>query len=128
MAKLIEVLPVREAPGEGLRRWFTSSEMDLIIWCDDLGTPVSFQLCYDKPGAERALTWKPDLGFLHTAVDDGEIVDGKHKATPILVADGHFDANRITERFAQASVDLPNAITVFVRERLRRYPGYIHAS
>lgn len=69
---LTEVRNVRQVPGELRRRWFGSEEFDLIVWCDDSGVPSAFQLCYDKPRAEHALTWKHDLGFLHTVVDDGD--------------------------------------------------------
>lgn len=122
---LSEVTTVRQIPGERRRRWFCSKELDLIIWLDDSGSPASFQLCYDKGPAERALTWTPDLGFAHTAVDDGETDVGfRYKATPILVADGYFDAEQVLEMFLEASRDLPAELVDFVAGTLRQHPDY----
>ena len=115
---LIEVLDVRQIPGEDRRRWFASDDMELIVWCDASGAPVSFQLCYDRPRAERAVTWDPETGFSHMAVDDGEGVDFKWKGTPILVPDGAFDLHRLRERFVRESRDLPPAIVEFVAGKL----------
>ena len=70
-----EVKRTRQVPGEGFRRWFTDSDFDLIVWYegqDEDGPIAGFQLCYDKQGAERALTWRRATGFSHEKVDDGE--------------------------------------------------------
>ncbi len=128
MAALIEDPSARRVPGEPRRRWFRSDDLDLIVWCDESGAPTAFQLCYDKPRSEHALTWNPDAGFLHTAVDDGEDVGVKYKATPILVTDGDFDANRVCDRFAEASADLPREIAEFVSTKLRQHPTYVHGT
>jgi hypothetical protein len=123
MAGMIEVRDVRQVPGEARRRWFTSDELDLIVWCDAAGVPIAFQFCYDKPRAEHALTWRPELGFHHMAVDDGEGVDFKWKGTPILVPDGRFDVDQLRERFAQASGTVPSDIVAFVAAKLREHPA-----
>ena len=128
MVPLTEVVSVRQVPGEPRRRWFVSDEFDLIVWSDDSGAPSAFQLCYDRPRTEHALIWKPDLGFLHAVVDDGENRGGKYKGTPLLVADGHFDANRVSQRFAQASAHLPPDIADFVSTTLRQHPSCVHPS
>ena len=47
MDALREIVDVRQVPGEPKRRWFSSDDIDLIVWLDDSGAPVSFQLCYD---------------------------------------------------------------------------------
>jgi hypothetical protein len=96
-----------------------------IVWCDDAGAPTGFQLCYDKPHSEHALTWTPELGFLHTAIDDGEGFDIKYKETSILIADGYFNANRLSDRFAAASARLPRGIVEFVEGKLRQHPNYV---
>jgi hypothetical protein len=72
--------------------------------------PRGFQLFYDKPRSRRALTWLPEPGFLHAALDDGDDVDCWHEQTPILVGHGHFDAKRVNERFAGASAQMPPEI------------------
>jgi hypothetical protein len=38
---------------------------DLIVWYEPDGGVHGFQLCYDKPGRERALTWTLVDGFRH---------------------------------------------------------------
>jgi hypothetical protein len=115
-----ELHPTRQVPGEARRRWFSSAELDLIVWCDDHGAPVSFQLCYDKGRKEHALTWEPATGLVHSAVDDGELhIGSRYKATPVLAPDGPLDIPRVAARFAEASADLPAEIVRFVRDRLR---------
>ena len=121
---LIEIPNASQVPGEPQRRWFTSDDLDLVVWCDESGRPSAFQLCYDKGRSERALTWKPDRGFSHVAVDDGERVRGKHKATPILLGEAPLSATLITERFAHASTGLPAAFVEFVSARLAELPDH----
>lgn len=123
MDALQEVQAASQVPGEPRRRWFTSRELDLIVWLDESGHPSAFQLCYDKPHAERALTWKPQTGFRHSAVDDGEADGLRYKATPILVSDGDFPSGRVGAMFAQAGVHLPPDIEAFVSSKLRDYPN-----
>lgn len=121
---LTEILSVRQIPDEPRRRWFRSEEFVLIVWWDESDAPTGFQLCYDKPRSEHALTWTAELGFVHTAVDDGGDVGLRYKAAPILVADGHLDVNRLSERFATASARLPREVVEFVVGKLKQYPGY----
>ena len=86
----------RQEPGDLRRRWFSSPRCDLILWLDEDGSLRGFQLCYDKPSNEHALTWIQDSGFSHMAVDSGE-GSGLGKAAPILVADGLFEPKQILE-------------------------------
>lgn len=124
MSVLEELQPTRQIPGEPRRRWFASDDLDLIVWFRDDDTPLAFQLCYDKRGYERAITWKPDRGFRHEAVDNGERLGASHKATPILVADGAFDAAFVSRVFADASARLPASVTAFVADTIRTHPNY----
>jgi len=124
MDSLIEIPGARQVPGEPRRRWFASDSLDLIVWLDDSGAPAGFQLCYDKPRSERALTWKPGIGFLHNAVDDGEGGGFHYKRTPVLVEDGYFDANRVSELFARVSARLPREVADFVSVKLRQHPSH----
>ena len=115
-----EVDPTRQVPGEPQRRWFSSSELDLIVWYDTGGAPVAFQLCYDKGKNERALTWEPSTGLIHSAVDDGEVSVGmRYKATPVLAPDGPLDVTGLAARFEAASSEVPGEIVSFVRARLQ---------
>jgi hypothetical protein len=57
------------------------------------------------------------------AVDDGEHRPGKYKASPILVADGLFDARRVYSAFLEASHTLPEDIAQYVLCALQRHPN-----
>ncbi len=48
----------------------------------------------------------------------------KYKASPILVPDGHFDANRVHSAFARECALLPEEIATYVLQTLARHPGY----
>jgi len=123
-----EIRNARQIPGEARRRWFHSAEMDLIVWFDDAddqpdSQPVAFQLCYDKMHGEKALSWKAEGGFTHMAVDDGEALPGRYKATPLLVPDGGFERDALGRRFAEAAQTLPVAIRAFVTAKLSPREG-----
>jgi hypothetical protein len=122
MDTLREVENARQRAGEPRRRWFTSERLDLIVWSDDAGRPIGFQLCYGKPTAERALTWTPETGFTHTGVDDGQDVGLGHKRSPILVPDGDFDLEHLEQTLGDASLRLPADVTAFVADALKRHP------
>lgn len=120
---LRELANTRQVEGEPKRRWFSSPQLDLIVWLDEADEPLGFQLCYDKLRAERALTWHADRGFEHSAVDDGEDSPAQHKSTPILVADGLFARDRVKKAFLEASAEIPANIRNLVGDVLDRYPG-----
>lgn len=114
---LREVQNARQIAGELPRRWFTSDWFDLIVWLDQ-DNIAGFQLCYDKHGNERALTWKGSGEWRHLGVDDGENRDMHHKASPILVADGVMNTEMVLGRFIRESDLLPADIAGFVVEQL----------
>lgn len=119
---LKEIRAVRQIQGEPKRRWFTSAAMDLVVWCDDGGMPIGFQLCYDKGRAERALSWSRSAGYSHMAVDDGEGNTGlRYKSTPILLADGELDKMRLRGIFMANSAQLPPQIAAFVSDKIGEY-------
>ncbi len=115
---------VRQIEDEGFRRWFTDSSFDLIVWYEDdsMKKTVGFQLCYDKQGTERALTWRAKGGYLHNRVDDGE-VPYSNKMTPVLVQDGAFDNVNIREMFLKSAAALEPELTELVKAKLDQYPG-----
>jgi hypothetical protein len=119
---LTEIQNARQVAGEGVRRWFTDDYFDLIVWYGDEKHPIGFQLCYDKAGRERALTWTRDHGFQHDRVDAGE-TPGHAKMTPIIVADGAFDRTSIARRFQRESMTLDPRIASFIFEKLDSYPA-----
>jgi hypothetical protein len=96
----------------------------LYVWFDQSDTPAKFQICYDKPEMEKALTWSHDHGFEHENVDSGETGGLRHKQAAVLIPDGVLDATRLARTFAEAAKDLPPQIYGFVMEKLTTHPSY----
>ena len=119
---LTELTHVSQRQGEPKRRWFQSSDEDLIVWYTDDGSILGFQLCYDIRRGERALTWLSGRGYSHERVDDGEVVGLGHKRTPVLVPDGAFAVDDVLRRFLSISDGLPSDVTSFVERKIREYP------
>lgn len=120
---LREITPIRQNSDRVKKRWFSSSDMDLFVWFNDQ-VPARFQLSYDKPAREHAITWDIESGFSHNSVDTGEHSPGtKYKMTPILVANGEFDAASIARKFLQASQNIEESLADFIYARLLEYPG-----
>jgi hypothetical protein len=119
-----EISDVRQVPGEGRRRWFFSHEQDLLVWFDDEGAPVAFQLAYGKSRDEHALRWKAGRGFRHHRVDDGES-SAMANAAPMLSANGAFRGRAVLKAFLAASAGMPREIADFVAARLREHPEYV---
>jgi hypothetical protein len=119
-----ELIKVRQIPGESKRRWFSSTDFDLIVWLADDGGCKGFELCYRTGHRERAIVWTRASGYRHMNVDDGEGRAGAHKATPIMGVDGRFDANAVHAAFAAESAALPAEISSFVLSTLRAHPNY----
>ena len=117
-----EVRNVRQVPGELRRRWFFSDPMDLIVWFDESGRPVSFQLAYDKHRDERVIRWRPGQGYSHHSVDDARM--GSRAGSALLIPAGPFDAARVRARFLALSPALPWVVTQYVADRLKAYPQY----
>lgn len=117
---LREMSQVRQDPAEPERRWFADDFFDLIVWISPGGDITGFQLCYDKPGDERALTWRRQTGFQHNRVDTGEL-QRPYKATPILVADGFFDAAAVARLFKEHCATMDKRLAEFVLEQIGRY-------
>ena len=123
---LKEFKAVRQIPKDGFRRWFTDQDFDLFVWYEDesMAKVVGFQLCYNKRGTQKALTWYRDRGFLHTAIDDGEGSPLKNR-TPILVADGSFPRDRVASQFRESARNLEKELFDLVEGRLEEYPGHL---
>ncbi len=119
-----ELVNVRQIPGESKRRWFQSENFDLIVWLTDDQGFVGFELCYDKLSSEHAISWSKTGGFRHMAVDDGDQRPGKYKASPVLVADGLFDAKRVYSDLLEASHTLPQEVAEYVLQTLEQHPRF----
>lgn len=83
-----------------------------------------FQLSYNKQGHEQAITWNTETGFTHNRVDTGEQFSHfTYKMTPILVADGAFDATTVACNFLRASENIEASLADFIYARLLEYPA-----
>ena len=116
--RLVEVRETRQIKGEPFRRWFRSDYFDLYVWLGSSGDIVGFQLAYNKEVSERILTWRVEKGFLHESVDAGE-TPGKTKMSPVLVPDGAFPSQTVTERFLEECGNIETGISEFVYEKIK---------
>ena len=112
--------PRTPVPGDRDRRWIADDYFDLIVWYEADDTIHGFQLCYDKPGRERALTWTRADGFRHTAIDSGEARPTANR-TPILIPDGMFPAQDVRRELVARGAALPPEIRELVMARLAEY-------
>ena len=115
---LRELSGVQQIKDERRRRWFYDHDIDLVIWQDDAGEIVSFQLAYDKARDEHSLSWHRERGAKHYVVDDGES-GGLNKRTPFLNLNRAADSERVLAQFLARSHDLPLDIADFVATTLR---------
>ena len=104
------------------RRRIADEYFDLIVWDEPDGAIHGFQLCYDKPGRERALTSTRERGFLRTAIDSGESRPTANRA-PILVPEGVFPAQDVRREFLVRGALLPAEIRELVLTRIAEYTG-----
>jgi hypothetical protein len=80
-----------------------------------------FQLCYDKTGKERALTWTREHGFQHNRIDAGE-VPGHAKMTPVIIANADFSSLAVAEAFRKEALRIDPALARFVYLAVKNYP------
>jgi hypothetical protein len=118
---LRELSGVQQIKGEPLRRWFYDHDIDLVIWQDDSGEIVSFQLAYDKTLDEHSLSWHRDRGTKHYVVDDGE-GEGLSKRTPFLNLNRAADPIKVLDKFLSRSLEMQRDVADFVVARLREMP------
>src|SRR5687768_14548996 len=116
--------PIRSVPNELDRCWMSDDYFDLIVWFTSARDIEGFQLCYDKRGNERALTWRTAVGFQHSTVDSGES-DPLANHTPILKPGGHFPAETVRAEFQQRSKLIDRDVRALVLERVAQFGGLI---
>lgn len=117
MTRLVELK--RDQSSAENRRWFSSRDLDLIVWTDESRSIKAFELYYDKNVNEHVLIWRKGSGFSHLAVDDGEQKPVlNYKEAPLLIPDGFFDADRIKRLFRKIDEGLPAEIAKAVRHEL----------
>jgi hypothetical protein len=115
---MLEEVPATRIDHEPRRRWFADEYFDLVVWLSGSGSIAGFELCYDKPRRERAVTWSADRGYGHFRVDGGGD-DPTRNRTPILVADASFPSEEVVARFIQSSAALDPVIRAFVLGKLQ---------
>ena len=112
--------PIKPVPADLDRRWLCDDYFDLFVWYGSNAKIYGFQLCYDKPGRERALTWTADNGFVHGAVDSGESRPTANR-TPTLTGEPTFAASEVEREFIARSATIPGESRAFVLERIGEY-------
>ncbi|GAB6090018.1 hypothetical protein [Spirochaeta dissipatitropha] len=119
---LLELSSVRQIPEEGFRRWFRDEDFDLIVWYSDKFERkiTGFQLCYDKQHDERAVTFIEPNSFQHHKIDDGE-TPYNPKQSPMLIADGFFEAEPTISAFRGAAQQLEPELQELVVSTLERF-------
>ena|SRR6476659_5245078 len=117
---MLEATPKRPVHGDYDRRWISDDYFDLIVWYTPRDTIHGFQLCYDKPHWERALTWLADRGFSHTEVDSGDETPEANRS-PILVPDGSFPADKVLAEFACRGSGLPAELRELVTDKISEF-------
>ena len=100
------------------RRHFLDDVLELFVWLDTDGTMTSFQLCYDRLGRERAITWRLGSGFEHDAIDAGDDMPTKNR-TPLAnpIAD-EIPFARLMAEFDERSGTINGEIRETVRRQL----------
>jgi hypothetical protein len=118
---VLREIPVVQPGQEPRRRRFADEDFDLVVWLSDTAEIVAFELCYDRPRVEQAVTWSSDHGYGHFRVDSGEETPLRNR-TPILISDGSFPKAEVLAGFRQASGTLDPTIRAFVLLRLEECP------
>jgi len=117
---MLDAAPKRHVHGDYDRRWISDDYFDLIVWYTSSDTIHGFQLCYDKPQGERALTWLSSRGFAHTAIDSGEATPEANRS-PVLVPDGSFPADKVLAEFARRGSALPVELRQLVTDKISEF-------
>ncbi|APV49311.1 hypothetical protein BWI17_06220 [Betaproteobacteria bacterium GR16-43] len=116
---LREIPHVRQDSAALKRRWYQDDYFDLWTWEElSKGETVAFQLCYDKRGNERALSWRLDHGFDHLLVQTG----AAQESTAILGGQaGVFPAVIVSRKLKVAAEGLPPALRKFLFHKVKAY-------
>ena len=117
---LREIPHVRQDKPGLKRRWYQDEFFDFYTWHAPDGALVSFQLCYDVRGRERALSWHREFGFSHNKIDAG---DGGRlgRMSPILVGAGQFPHRLVRQRFIAEAAILDAPTRDLISARMREY-------
>ncbi|OUD13896.1 hypothetical protein [Thioflexithrix psekupsensis] len=117
---LKEITVHRQDESDRIKRWFQNSYFDLFTWQDLNGDILSFQLCYDRRGRERVISWDARHGFEHSCIDDGESMPNRNM-TPVFGQDALFSDQHVVQAFENASCGIDPEIGQFVLKQLRAF-------
>ena len=120
---LVEIPDCLQVPDEPARRWFSSTDLDLIVWFSDIKKILGFQFCYTGISGKYALTWSEDEGYHHNRIDEGEGRAGKAKMSPLLLPHGPFDKDKALVQFETQCHTIDPDISKKVLQSLAAYPG-----
>ncbi|HEV7404097.1 MAG TPA: hypothetical protein VGO11_14250 [Chthoniobacteraceae bacterium] len=118
---MLRKLQPRQIDGEPFREWIADDYFDLYVWHRPDGSILGFQLCYDKGGAERALTWMHPDAFRHERIDAGEASPFENRS-PIMTQSCPFEREPVRTEFLRRSTQLEPELRDLVLAKLDRYP------
>jgi len=111
---------LKQNENKTIKRWFQDEYFDLFTWQDKTGQITCFQLCYDRLGNERVISWDNERGFAHHRIDDGEASPHKNMS-PVFVKDGIFPYQQVRTKFLEASPQITSQIYTFIIQKLNEY-------
>ncbi|AUI69472.1 hypothetical protein [Beggiatoa leptomitoformis] len=118
---LRELLIIQQDTPDKRKRWFEDSYFDLFVWQDtQTGEITSFQLCYDRAGTERVISWEQYRGFEHQGIDDGETSPHKNM-TPVFIRCNLAIPLALPAHFQLASQCIDTLVRSFIRKKLEEY-------
>ena len=113
---LREILDVLQDEPPSQRRWFHDDYFDLFVRQMG-GELAAFELCYGIDSHERALVWSQGQGYFH---DGGTSATGEFIGARLAPGDP-IEADPIIQRFEHAAGELPEAVSLALKVRLREY-------
>lgn len=118
---LYEIKNVQQETGEPFCRWFNDKDLDLYVWYNPDDSIHSFQLCYDKNGNERAISWQSgDNSYRHEKVESGDS-GPRSRRSPVMVPGGVFYKRPVAESFKEHSFELDEVFANFVYDKIMSY-------
>jgi hypothetical protein len=114
---MLQIAPIKAVPGDFLRKWMTDDYFDLYVWYEDDGSIHGFQLCYDKAGDPRALTWVQNGTMRHQRIDDGEDSPEANRS-PILTQSCPFERVPLRTAFLTRTVEIEREIRALVLAKI----------
>ena len=114
--------PIVPKKGDLPRRFISDDYFDLYVWYRPDQCFHGFQLCYDKGGQERAVTWIMGKQPSHSTVDTGDDLPTENRS-PMLTGGGYFPAAEVIAEFTRRSVHLSPKIRRLVLAKLRQLGG-----